>query len=95
LIKLQQTANLPSNIQVHIRVRPLIQNELKRSRIKAINVVNDKKVNCGVDREYNFEYVYDEYTIQSKIFENSIKANIEKALQGYNFCVFAYGQTVY
>lgn len=91
---MQQTANLPSNIQVHIRVRPLIQSELKRSRIKFITVVNEKKVNCGVDREYNFENVYDENCSQAKIFENSIKGNIEKALHGYNFCVFAYGQTV-
>lgn len=49
----------------------------------------------GIDREFNFEFIYDEQSTQESIFEGSIKSNIEKAAQGYNFCVFAYGQTVF
>lgn len=79
---------------MHIRVRPLLPNESKRNKTKSIVVHNEKKLTCGIDREFNFELVYDENTTQSFIFDNSIKQNIEKAMQGYNFCVFAYGQTV-
>ena len=73
----------------------MLLNELRRTKNKSLNIINDKKLTCGLDREFNFECIYEENTCQEVIFENSIKNNIENAIKGYNFCIFAYGQTVH
>jgi hypothetical protein len=93
LRKIQET-NLPSNIQVHVRVRPLIKNELITSPKKSVAITNSRQILCGADREFNFDMVYSEESGQQEIFDNSIKANLERSLEGYNFSTFAYGQTV-
>lgn len=86
--------NLPSNIQVHIRVRPLISNELLLSSKRFLGITNNRQLLCGNDREFNFDFIYDENSTQDLIFNNSIKSNLDKCLEGYNFSALAYGQTV-
>jgi hypothetical protein len=41
-----------------------------------------------------FDEIFSEDSTQDDIFKLSVKPNIDKALTGYNFCLFAYGQTV-
>jgi hypothetical protein len=38
--------------------------------------------------------IYPERASQQSLFENSLRSNLEKSLEGYNFSTFAYGQTV-
>ena len=39
-----------------------------------------------------FDYVYDETASQKKVYENTARAVVESALQGYNATIFAYGK---
>jgi hypothetical protein len=87
-------SKLPSNIQVHIRVRPLLNSEILKSPKKCVNIVDTKKILCGDDREFNFDCIYSEKSSQVFLFENSVKSNLDRSLEGYNFSTFAYGQTV-
>lgn len=87
-------SKLPSNIQVHIRVRPLLNSEIIKSSKKSLNIVDSKKILCGDDREFNFDCIYSEKSSQVSLFENSLKSNLDRSLDGYNFSTFAYGQTV-
>ena len=83
------------NVQVCIRVRPLNNHE-KRSGDRTIidNLDNQiylrdhKKTKC-----FSFDNVFDDSHSQENIFVNFGKSMVEKFLEGYNCCVFAYGQT--
>ena len=85
---------MPSNIQVHIIMRPLIKLEILKDAAEALKVTSNKKITCGEDREYIFDQVYlDDFT-KNEIFDNSIKNNLDRCMEGYNFTILAYGQTV-
>jgi hypothetical protein len=79
---------------VHIRCRPLIGAELLKSGQKCVKILSDKKMMVGTDREFNFDMIYGESSSQQNIFDSSLKLNLERSLEGYNFSAFAYGQTV-
>jgi hypothetical protein len=87
--------SLPSNIEVHVRVRPLLKDEILKSPIKHLKISDSKVISIDNDRDYTFDIVYSEKSTTKEIFENSVKPNLVKSLQGYNFSVFVYGQTVY
>jgi len=87
-------ANLPSNIEVHIRLRPLLSAEKLSSPDKSIYIINQKRIIIGNDREFNFDMVYSENSTNREIFETSIINNLNKSLEGYNFSTLLYGQTV-
>ena len=75
-------------------MRPLIKLEILNNATEAVKVTSNKKITCGEEKEYLFEQVYvDEFT-KIDIFDNSIKNNLDKCLEGYNFTILAYGQTV-
>jgi hypothetical protein len=86
--------SLPSNIEVHVRVRPLLKDEILKSHIKHLKIADSKVISIEDDREFTFDIVYSEKSTTKEIFENSVKPNLLKSLQGYNFSVFVYGQTV-
>ena len=44
-------------------------------------------------RKYKFDYVYDENSPNSDLFDISSKYYIDKFLEGYNSSLFTYGQT--
>ncbi len=94
MLKKTNELNLPSNIQVHVRVRPLISSELSKSSKKCLSISSSKKIFCGEDREFNYDMLYSENDVHKDLFENSIKSNLERSFEGYNFSTFAYGQTV-
>jgi len=60
------------------------------------DVLNEEKVlgkNRSKEKQYAFDYAFDERTPQQEIFKNSTKFLCEGVLNGYNSTVFAYGQT--
>eukprot|EP01033_Poteriospumella_lacustris_P001594 gene1595-1159_t len=42
---------------------------------------------------FTFDYCYDQYSSQAKVFETTARHVVDSALQGYNATIFAYGQT--
>eukprot|EP00698_Gefionella_okellyi_P002361 TRINITY_DN1219_c0_g1_i1.p1 TRINITY_DN1219_c0_g1~~TRINITY_DN1219_c0_g1_i1.p1 ORF type:complete len:953 (+),score=263.25 TRINITY_DN1219_c0_g1_i1:164-3022(+) len=81
------------NVQVMIRVRPLLQRE--SSHGKAIEVADNQTVRIlkgHTPTEMNFDNVFDEQTSQEEVYD-CVKASIEAVLQGINSAIFAYGQT--
>lgn len=40
-----------------------------------------------------FDYVYDQYSTQKKVYETTARTVVDSSLQGYNATIFAYGQT--
>ena len=80
-------------LQVFVRVRPPISKELKVETAvtvsggQSINVRSEKyDVNCKYDK------VFDETSEQAAVFEG-VRPLLSSVLNGYNACIFAYGQT--
>ena len=81
--------SLPSNIYVHIRVRPFISKESPNQCI----TLSDNKIYLGLSHEFTFDRVYPPEVDTSTVFENSIEGNLSKAIKGYTYTIIAYGQT--
>ena len=81
--------SLPSNIYVHIRVRPFISKESPNQCI----TLSDNKIYLGLSHEFTFDTVYPPEVDTSTVFENSIEGNLAKAIKGYTYTIIAYGQT--
>ena len=44
--------------------------------------------------EFNFDKIFSDSITNEGVFNKSVKPNLIKALDGFNFSVMAYGQTV-
>lgn len=42
---------------------------------------------------FMFDYCYDIYSNQAKVYDTTARSVVDNALQGYNATIFAYGQT--
>ncbi|KAI8901174.1 P-loop containing nucleoside triphosphate hydrolase protein [Globomyces pollinis-pini] len=100
---------LKGNIRVFCRVRPLLPSEQEdisqslyqvtipegtENRIDLIqtleNATGDKKLSKTFD--FNFDKVFEPKSTQEQVF-SEISQLVQSALDGYNVCIFAYGQT--
>ena len=80
-------------LQVFIRVRPRIPRDINIE--KAVSVPDNQSVSVRSDRyDVNCKYnmVFDDASKQADVF-SSVKPLLTSVLQGYNACIFAYGQT--
>ena len=80
-------------LQVFVRVRPLLSKEIRLENAvtvsggQSIGVRSEKyDVNCRYDK------VFDDSTEQAAVFD-SVRPLLSSVLNGYNACIFAYGQT--
>jgi chromosomal replication initiation ATPase DnaA len=86
------------NIKVMVRVRPLNDRE-KREEAKACVVLDsDNPTSILLDskpepKQFYFDYVVGEGIRQEDIFHIVGKTLTNTCLEGYNGCIFAYGQT--
>ncbi|EAS01807.2 kinesin motor catalytic domain protein (macronuclear) [Tetrahymena thermophila SB210] len=86
------------NIQVMVRVRPLNDRE-KREGAKSCIILDDENPNNIIidakpePKQFKFDFVGGEKTSQEDIFQIAAKPLMMAALEGYNACIFAYGQT--
>jgi hypothetical protein len=87
---IERTCKLPTNIQVNVVIRPLI--DFESSSQKCL-VASDRQVKL-LGKEYTFDSVF-EGIERSVIFEKTVRGCLDKCLEGYNFSAIAYGQTVY
>jgi signal transduction histidine kinase len=89
---------------VAVRVRPLMQHELKNgddgSRVvvdtdkAAINVFQDENINSNNCRTYKFDQVFDNTSSQQDVYRGlGIENMAKKVVEGYHATIFAYGQT--
>ena len=83
------------NVRVCVRVRPLNSHEKRSGDRPIIDNLDDqvylrhhKKTKC-----FSFDDVFDNSHSQENIFVNLAKGMIETFVEGYNCCIFAYGQT--
>lgn len=80
-------------LQVYIRVRPPIYQEVKEDT--AVTVPNNNTVVLNSDKgeiTCSYDNVFNEITEQEDIF-NKVKPLLVDVLSGINSCIFAYGQT--
>jgi len=86
------------NIQVMVRVRPFNSRERAEGAGSCV-LLDDYRPNCIVldakpdQKAFNFDWVGGERTTQQDIFEVVGKSMVHTCLEGYNCCIFAYGQT--
>jgi len=86
------------NIKVMVRVRPLNSRE-RAEEGKICVLLDDYRPNClTLDakpeaKTFNFDWVGGDNTTQQNIFEVVGKSMVSTCLEGYNCCIFAYGQT--
>lgn len=83
------------NIQVFVRVRPLLVNEsgtciVTRPRRGEIEIFDEKS---NSNTKFQFNEVFDSSSSNAKLFGGGIGALVTSMLDGYNVCIFAYGQT--
>jgi kinesin family protein 15 len=86
------------NIHVVVRVRPMNSNESKEENGACVQVDDNDEHYLILDskpepKKYTFDWVAGPNTTQKDIFEFAGKPMIQACLEGYNCCIFAYGQT--
>ncbi|KAN0024673.1 hypothetical protein ACTFIV_009082 [Dictyostelium citrinum] len=86
------------NIQAFVRVRPFSAYELNQGVTTVPIRVSDssKEVLCeykGTTRQYKFDHVFDQDSIQSEVFNIAVKPICDEVLLGFNGTIFVYGQT--
>lgn len=83
---------MPSSIRVAIRVRP----EDESTKLKGFAITDDKSLELvvsGQKHDFVFDKVLGPNVTQQEVFDESAQAICNEVLEGYNGCVFAYGQT--
>lgn len=90
--------NTKDNIQVLVRVRPLSSKEILEGARSCL-IIDDQNpqkivLDCKSDNKtFYFDYVAGENITQKQLFSIVGKPLSHICLDGYNICVFAYGQT--
>ena len=84
------------NIQVLVRVRPLNSREREEDTKPCIKVNEDGSLTLDTKPEpkkFTFDWIGAENTTQHTIFTTVGEPMIAACLEGFNCCIFAYGQT--
>ncbi|XP_073987839.1 chromosome-associated kinesin KIF4-like [Rhodnius prolixus] len=83
------------SVKVALRIRPMVKSEIDNGCQSCIErIPNEPQVGIGkANQMYTFNYVFDEYEGQSKVYNTAVKNLIENLFKGYNVTILAYGQT--
>eukprot|EP00735_Rhodelphis_limneticus_P000796 TRINITY_DN11325_c0_g1::TRINITY_DN11325_c0_g1_i1::g.26391::m.26391 TRINITY_DN11325_c0_g1::TRINITY_DN11325_c0_g1_i1::g.26391 ORF type:complete len:507 (+),score=136.45,sp/Q5JKW1/KN14C_ORYSJ/42.89/4e-112,Kinesin/PF00225.18/3.1e+03,Kinesin/PF00225.18/2.3e-108,CorA/PF01544.13/0.12,CorA/PF01544.13/4.8e+02,Coiled-coil_56/PF09813.4/0.23,Coiled-coil_56/PF09813.4/2.5e+03,Filament/PF00038.16/2.3,Filament/PF00038.16/23,DUF1664/PF07889.7/6.1,DUF1664/PF07889.7/52,DUF1664/PF07889.7/25,DUF1664/PF07889.7/5.2e+0 len=85
---------LRGNIRVYCRTRPILPEEGPNGAIQHISdtelQITDIQKNSM--KQFEFDKVYPDHVSQSDVFEDT-RPLVQSVLDGYNVCIFAYGQT--
>merc|ERR1711871_266834 len=88
-------------VRVFCRMRPLSSSEVARGNSDiteympnktSIRVYRDSKHNMDTSKTYSFDAVFSPVDGQEVVFED-VSRLVQSAVDGYNVCIFAYGQT--
>ncbi|XP_038206709.1 chromosome-associated kinesin KIF4 [Zerene cesonia] len=80
-------------VQVALRIRPLMQQEIERGCDECIDVVNGEQQVQIKDLAFTYNYVFPQHITQQEFYDTAVKGLISKLFQGYNVTILAYGQT--
>ncbi|RLN95997.1 hypothetical protein BBJ28_00019506 [Nothophytophthora sp. Chile5] len=90
---------LRGNIRVHVRLRPFLRSdgaeamaENPQSAIRCDTFVSTITTNVDNPHTFKFDKIYDQFASQENVFQD-VADFIQSAMDGYNVCIFAYGQT--
>lgn len=85
---------LRGNIRVYVRVRPLDKVREGESCVTfpAMEEIEIRNDSLNQKKSWEFDKVFDEASTQEQVFEE-VRALVSSVLDGYNVCIFAYGQT--
>ncbi|MCL7035241.1 hypothetical protein MKW94_017913 [Papaver nudicaule] len=92
---LNELLDLKGNIRVFCRIRPLIEEKIvgypeSVVALDSSNVI--LKLGKNKSRRYSFDKVFNPGSSQDEVF-SEVEPVIKSAVDGYNACIFAYGQT--
>ena len=90
-----QLMDLKGNIRVFVRVRPLLEVELKAGVLESIRVPSDSEIEVNRSSQtkmLTFDRVFDSSVPNSDLFSELYQLLIS-ALDGFNVCIMAYGIT--
>ncbi|KAI4301793.1 hypothetical protein L6164_035037 [Bauhinia variegata] len=93
-----EVIELKGNIRVFCRCRPLNENETASGSTSVVNFEsshdNELQVICSDSskKQFKFDYVFKPEDNQEVVFDVT-KPIVTSVLDGYNVCIFAYGQT--
>ncbi|XP_068618923.1 chromosome-associated kinesin KIF4 [Battus philenor] len=80
-------------VQVALRIRPLMHQEIERGCDECIDVVNGEPQVQIKDLAFTYNYVFPQHITQQEFYDTAVKGLIGKLFQGYNVTILAYGQT--
>lgn len=84
---------LQGNIRVFARVRPLSESEKVEGSCVEFTGENTIALTAGSEaKQFEFDRVYAPQATQADVFRD-VAPFVQSAVDGYNICVFAYGQT--
>ena len=89
--------DMKGKIRVYCRVRPMLKSEKERNCSTCVEIPDDETVNVEVKernttKTFSFDKIYNSAATQNDIFSDTKKL-VQSAIDGYNVCIFAYGQT--
>ena len=94
---LQRILQLQGNIQVCARIRPMSDEESQRGFHEVAQSLGETEVGCFDERtqkwkSYAFDKVWGPETSNRDVFQD-VEPLALSVIEGYNACIFAYGQT--
>ncbi|KAL4560561.1 hypothetical protein LXL04_032714 [Taraxacum kok-saghyz] len=89
------------NVQVILRCRPFNEDEVKAKTPMVVNCNEDKQEvtvtqnngNKPTDKIFSFDKVFGPSSKQKDLYDQVVNPIVKEALEGYNWTIFAYGQT--
>ena len=93
------STDAPSSVMVAVRCRPFNQREINQEEEKIVVIKENgyaalKPPDDSMPlREFNFDYTYDDDSVQPTVYQNLGAPLLDKAFGGWNGTIFAYGQT--
>ena len=89
----------PASVMVAVRCRPMNTRELNQKEAKIVTIKENGYASVQSEdemqglREFSFDYTYDDDSLQLTVYENLGRPMLDKAFDGWNGTIFAYGQT--
>lgn len=82
------------NIQVAVRIRPLLPKELLRHHSECLKVIpGTAQVIVNPDRLFTFDHAFGPSASQDEVYRACIQPMVRSLMDGYNATVFCYGET--
>lgn len=90
--------NKSERVLVHLRMRPLSEDEKQRDKINPIETFDTEKNLITIKKDYEKKTFYFDNLLQPdipqmEVFDKTGRLVVDSVMKGYNGTIFAYGQT--